>query len=119
MGHPSWGDRPFVMIHELTIHRARLRSGGGVGCPRRSIYVASMQTISARKMRDRMSAVLDGISRGEGYTITVHAQPVAELRPIVNRRRPFIPISEVLALLDRQDPDLTLAADMDWITSRF
>ena len=56
------------------------------------------------------------VSRGETYTVTVHGQPVAELRRVGSKRRPAVPREELIALLDRQSLDPTLADDMGWIS---
>lgn len=75
-----------------------------------------MPTIASRDLRNHTATVLEGVSRGEIYTVTVHGRPVAELRRVAGRRRPAVPRGEVLALLDRQQPDATLAEDMEGIT---
>ena len=75
-----------------------------------------MPTIASRDLRNHTASVLEGVSRGETYTVTVHGRPVAELRRVASQRRPAVPRTELLALLDRQQPDRTLAADMAWIS---
>ncbi|WP_367336819.1 type II toxin-antitoxin system Phd/YefM family antitoxin [Phycicoccus sp.] len=75
-----------------------------------------MPTIASRDLRNHTSTVLDGVARGEVYTVTVHGRPVAELHRVSSQRRPALPKDEVLALLDRQRPDAALAADMAWIS---
>ncbi len=75
-----------------------------------------MPVIASRELRNHTASVLDGVSRGEIYTVTVHGRPVAEIRRVVDRRRPGVPRADVIALLDRQRPDPALAQDMAWIT---
>ncbi|WP_157073199.1 type II toxin-antitoxin system Phd/YefM family antitoxin [Kribbia dieselivorans] len=75
-----------------------------------------MPTIASRDLRNHTAKVLEGVSRGEIYTVTVHGRPVAELRRVASQRRPAVPKADLLALLDRQRPDPTLAADMAWIS---
>ena len=75
-----------------------------------------MPTIASRELRNHTATVLEGVTRGEVYTVTVHGRPVAELRRVADRRRPGVPRPDVIALLDRQRPDPTLAQDMAWIT---
>lgn len=74
-----------------------------------------MPTIASRDLRNHTSTVLAGVTRGEVYTVTVHGRPVAELRRVTSARRPGVPRQDLLALLDRQRPDPTLAVDMAWI----
>lgn len=74
-----------------------------------------MSTIASCELRNHTAAVLDRVSRGETYTITVHGRPVAELRRASSQRRPSIPRAELVELLDRQRVDPTLADDMAWI----
>lgn len=75
-----------------------------------------MPTIASRDLRNHTGAVLEGVARGEVYTVTIHGKPVAELHRVTSQRRQAVPKAEVLALLDRQRPDPTLSADMAWIT---
>lgn len=74
-----------------------------------------MPTIASRDLRNHTANVLAGVGRGEVYIVTVHGRPVAELRRVRAERRPGIPRADLVALLDRQQPDPTLAADMAWI----
>lgn len=75
-----------------------------------------MPTIASRDLRNHTATVLEGVERGEVYTITVHGRPVAEVHRVTSRRRPSVPREELVRLLDRQQLDGTLASDMTWIT---
>ncbi len=75
-----------------------------------------MPMIASRDLRNHTATVLEGVTQGEVYTVTVHGRPVAELRRVISHRRPAVPKAELVALLDRQLPDSTLGDDMDWIT---
>lgn len=75
-----------------------------------------MPTIASRDLRNHTATVLEGVQRGEVYTITVHGRPVAEVRRVTTRRRPSVPRDELIKLLDRQRPDSALASDLNWIT---
>ncbi|ANS79396.1 hypothetical protein SGUI_2000 [Serinicoccus hydrothermalis] len=75
-----------------------------------------MPTIASRDLRNHTSSVLAEVGRGEVYTVTVHGRPVAELRRVQAQRRPGIPREDLVALLDRQQPDPSLAEDLAWIT---
>ena len=74
-----------------------------------------MPTIASRELRNHTATVLEGVARGEIYTVTMHGRPVAELRRVTHRRRSGVPKSELVALLERQVFDPTLADDMEWI----
>lgn len=75
-----------------------------------------MPTIASRDLRNHTASVIEGVARGEIYTVTVHGRPVAELRRVTSQRRPAVPRAELVALLERQQPDPTLAKDMAWIS---
>ncbi|MBP6997513.1 MAG: type II toxin-antitoxin system prevent-host-death family antitoxin [Phycicoccus sp.] len=75
-----------------------------------------MPTIASRELRNHTATVLDGVARGEVYTVTVHGRPVAEVRRVPNARRSAVPKADLMALLQRQRPDPTLARDMEWIS---
>ncbi|NNM48115.1 type II toxin-antitoxin system Phd/YefM family antitoxin [Knoellia koreensis] len=75
-----------------------------------------MPTIASRELRNHTASVLDGVTRGETYTVTVHGRPVAEIRRVESRRRPAIPKADIVSLLDRQQPDPMLVRDLAWIT---
>ncbi len=78
--------------------------------------MAHMPTIASRELRNHTATVLDGVARGEVYTVTVHGRPVAEVRRVPNARRSAVPKADLMALLQRQRPDPTLARDMEWIS---
>ncbi|HEX6500186.1 MAG TPA: type II toxin-antitoxin system prevent-host-death family antitoxin [Micromonosporaceae bacterium] len=46
-----------------------------------------MKTITQREFRNNSAAVMDAVEAGETYRITRNGIEVAELRPIVHRRR--------------------------------
>lgn len=46
-----------------------------------------MKTITQREFRNRSAAVMDAVEAGETYHITRNGVEVAELRPVVRRRR--------------------------------
>jgi antitoxin (DNA-binding transcriptional repressor) of toxin-antitoxin stability system len=43
--------------------------------------------------------VIDAVAAGESFVITRHGVAVAEIRPIQQARRTFVPTSELLALV--------------------
>lgn len=55
-------------------------------------------TIPQRALRSDNARVLDAVARGESFLITRHGHPIAELRPVSDQRRTFVPISELSAL---------------------
>lgn len=46
-----------------------------------------MRTITQRELRNNSAAVMDAVEAGESYHITRNGVEVAELRPVVRRRR--------------------------------
>jgi len=55
-------------------------------------------TIPQRVLRNDVSDVLRRVEAGEEFIVTVSGRPVAELRPVVRRRR-FVPTDELFAAL--------------------
>jgi prevent-host-death family protein len=55
-------------------------------------------TIPQRELRNDIGAVLRRVEAGEEFVVTVSGRPVAELRPVVRRRR-FVPTEELFAAL--------------------
>lgn len=63
-------------------------------------YTAVVATvIPQRELRNDNARVLDAVARGESFVITRHGLPVAELRPVADQRRTFVPTSELGSLL--------------------
>ncbi|HWC22764.1 MAG TPA: type II toxin-antitoxin system prevent-host-death family antitoxin [Flexivirga sp.] len=75
-----------------------------------------MTTIASRDLRNHTAAVLRQVADGVDVTVTVHGEPVALITQPRHRRRAGIPKAELLALLDRQQPEDTLADDNAWIS---
>jgi prevent-host-death family protein len=62
-------------------------------------YNRSMaKTIAQRELRNNNSKVIEAVAAGESFVVTRSGVPVAELRPIQQRRRTFVPTAELLAL---------------------
>jgi prevent-host-death family protein len=60
-------------------------------------------TIPQRVLRNDVSAVLRRVAAGEEFIVTVSGRPVAELRPVVRKRR-FVPTDELFAALIPPEP---------------
>ncbi len=75
-----------------------------------------MATIASRDLRNHTAAVLKQVADGAEVTVTVHGEPVALITRPRHRRRMGLPKAELLAFLDRQEPDATLAEDIAWIS---
>lgn len=76
-----------------------------------------MTTIASRDLRNHTAAVLKQVADGVDVTVTVHGEPAALItRPPRHRRPTGLAKAELLALLDRQAPDLALADDIAWIS---
>ncbi len=59
---------------------------------------AVAKTIPQRELRNDNARVIDAVVSGETFVVTRNGVPVAELRPIRNPRRRFVPKSELMAL---------------------
>lgn len=75
-----------------------------------------MATIASRELRNHTAAVLKQVAEGAEVTVTVHGEPVALITRPRHRRRTGLPKAELLAFLDRQELDATLAEDIAWIS---
>jgi antitoxin (DNA-binding transcriptional repressor) of toxin-antitoxin stability system len=75
-----------------------------------------MATIASRDLRNHTAAVLKQVADGVEVIVTVHGEPAALMTRPRHRRRVGLPKAELLALLDRQEPDPTLSDGMAWIS---
>ena len=66
-----------------------------------------MKVITQREFRNQSAAVMDAVEAGETYHITRNGTEVAELRPLVKRRRPT---TEELLARHRRLPRVDAAA---------
>jgi prevent-host-death family protein len=77
------------------------------------------KTIAQRELRNDNARVIEAVVAGESFVVTRNGVPVAELRPIQQNRRTFVPTAELLLLastgprIDRQRfrEDLDRVAD--------
>jgi prevent-host-death family protein len=56
------------------------------------------KTIAQRELRNDNAKVIKAVAAGESFVVTRNGVPVAELRPIQQNRRTFVPIAELLVL---------------------
>jgi prevent-host-death family protein len=56
------------------------------------------RTIAQRELRNDNARVIEAVAAGESFVVTRNGVPVAELCPIQQRRRTFVPRAELLAL---------------------
>lgn len=56
------------------------------------------RTIPQRELRNDNAQVIDAVVSGETFVVTRNGVPVAELRPIRNARRRFVPKTDLLAV---------------------
>ena len=56
------------------------------------------KTIAQRELRNDNARVIEAVVAGESFVVTRNGVPVAELRPIRQTRRTFVPTTELLAL---------------------
>jgi prevent-host-death family protein len=70
--------------------------------------VDEVRTIPQRELRNNVSEVLRQVQAGAHLRITVNGRPVADLVPVRERRREFVPFEGLWAsldgLLERDDP---------------
>jgi prevent-host-death family protein len=71
-----------------------------------------MKSIPQRELRNHIGQVLRSVENGERMQITVDGRPVAELAPLSDRRRTFVPRDEVLKLLRRASLDRNFERDL-------
>jgi len=78
------------------------------------------RTIAQRELRNDNAKVMEAVAAGESFVVTRNGVPVAELRPIRQTRRTFVPSAELLALatngpqIDRQ----RFRADLDRVVDQ-
>lgn len=73
------------------------------------------RAIPQRELRNDNARVIAAVAAGESFVVTRNGVPVAELRPIQQARRRFVPKAELVALA-AAGPHLDLAefrADLD------
>jgi prevent-host-death family protein len=75
-----------------------------------------MRTIPQRELRNQIARVLREVEAGETLRITVDGRPVADLVPIRESRRTFVPREDVVSLLERAPLDPGFASDLDEAT---
>ncbi|HEY1733316.1 MAG TPA: type II toxin-antitoxin system Phd/YefM family antitoxin [Acidimicrobiales bacterium] len=80
-----------------------------------------MKIIAQRELRNDNAKVIDAVAAGEHFVVTRNGVPVADLRPVRQTRRTFVPTIELAALfaagprLDRERfmADLDRVVDQD------
>lgn len=78
------------------------------------------RVIAQRELRNDNAKVIEAVAAGESFVVTRNGVPVAELRPIVQTRRTFVPIAELLELsaagprIDRE----RFRADLDQVVDQ-
>lgn len=75
-----------------------------------------MTTIASRDLRNHTAAVLKQVADGVEVIVTIHGEPAALITRPRHRRRAGLPKAELLAFLDRQEPDPKLSEDIAWIS---
>ncbi len=59
------------------------------------------KTIAQRELRNDNAKVIEAVAAGESFVVTRNGVPVAELRPIQQTRRTFVPTAELAELTAR------------------
>lgn len=75
-------------------------------------YNRDMRTIPQRELRNQIARVLRQVETGERLRVTVDGRPVADLVPIRDIRRTFVPRNEVARLLTNAPLDSAFADDI-------
>ena len=70
------------------------------------------RTIPQRELRNDIGRVLREVAAGGEVTVTVRGEPVADLRPVRDGPRRFVPLAVTAAELRALPPDLELAAEL-------
>ncbi len=71
-----------------------------------------MRTIPQRELRNQIARVLRQVEAGERLRVTVDGRPVADLVPISEARRTFVPREEVARILAEASLDPAFADDI-------
>jgi prevent-host-death family protein len=79
-------------------------------------YATGMRTIPQRELRNQIARVLRQVEAGERLRVTVDGRPVADLVPIGDTRRAFVPGKEVARLLADAPLDPGFADDLQSAT---
>ena len=58
-----------------------------------------MKVIAQRELRNDNAKVIDAVAAGESFVVTRNGVAVAELRPIRQARRTFVPRGELVGLI--------------------
>lgn len=56
------------------------------------------KVIAQRELRNENAKVIEAVAGGESFIVTRHGVPIAELRPVRQARRTFVPSAELVAL---------------------
>ena len=78
------------------------------------------KTIAQRELRNDNAKVIEAVVAGESFVVTRNGVPVAELRPIQQTRRTFVPAAE-LAVLAAAGPKVDrerFKADLDRVVDQ-
>ena len=76
-------------------------------------YDGRMRSIPQRTLRNDIARVLREVEAGERLRVTVDGRPVADLVPIENPTRTFVPRRAVLNLLHQAPLDAAFARDIE------
>ena len=71
-----------------------------------------MTSLPSRDLRNHTGAVLRQVAAGDTVTITVHGEPVAEIRPLPIARRQFIPRTEIARIITEKQADAGLRSQL-------
>jgi len=78
------------------------------------------KVIAQRELRNDNAKVIEAVAAGESFVVTRNGVPVAELRPIQQSRRTFVPTAE-LQVLTGAEPRINgelFMADLDRVVDQ-
>lgn len=71
-----------------------------------------MRTIPQRELRNQIARVLRQVEAGERLRVTVDGRPVADLVPVRDFRRSFVPLEEINRIIAQAPLDPDFASDI-------
>lgn len=75
-------------------------------------YARRVSDVASRDLRNDTAGVLRRVEAGEEVTITVNGRPVAQLVPVQQQRRRWIPRDELVRRLRTSQADPALRDDL-------
>lgn len=78
----------------------------------RICYICSMAVVASRDLRNHTAGLLRRVQGGEELVITVNGRPVAQLVPVSEERRRWLPKADLVSRLRQVQADPGLRGDL-------